>query len=365
MIPESFHLECRYHYSLLNYAEKKFYEFLVERIMNLELEFFFVQKDYMIEEVPEDKKSLPRFVCPNEECIDSINVGLVYQSIHLDCPEFFYVSNCAMAHNSFYGTMDIGYGKPEYPIEEIKEYNRKIDEIYKKFEHITDDFEYELAVHNYIIDTFDYDNEGKGNKIGLEYLEMYTFVGFFKTGRAVCEAYTDLMQLLLLKRGIPCAHLLGDAGDEGDREYHAWLAVKLGGSYYHLDVTFDDSDDEDMQVPRHTHFNVTDEEIREDHEFNSSLYPGIECNETKYNYYRYFGLYYDTEEEIKAAAEKFIAENRGVGERRYLEFKANKSIPSQTVMDIITAVCHKHVTDFDGYLYTPSVYSFVFDFKKE
>jgi len=362
MLPESFHLECRYYYHRLNDSEKRFYEFLVERIMNLELEFILQYDDIDLDYMPEDKRNLPKFLYHWTGEIEPFDIYNTYQYLLYDCPEFYYVNNCRMRQN-LCGTIDIGLGKPEYSAAEIKEFNRRIDEIYDKFKHIEDDFEYEVAVHDYIVDTFSYDNEGRENKrIGLPFLEMFTVVGFFKRGVAVCAAYSGLMQILLQRRGIPCAYLIADAGDEGSKESHAWLAVKLDDSYYHLDITFDDHDDNES--PRHESFNVTDEEIiSSGHEFRSESYPGIVCNETKYNYYRRRGLYYDTQEELRVGAETFVKEHSWCGKRQCFIFKTNKAITSEEVMNVVGTACIKFVTDFDGYLYDNSVYSFTMDFR--
>jgi transglutaminase-like putative cysteine protease len=56
-----------------------------------------------------------------------------------------------------------------------------------------------------------------------------------KTGTMVCQGYSLLLYKLLWQSGIPNRILVGDGGGEP----HSWNIVKLNGSWYNLDVTWD------------------------------------------------------------------------------------------------------------------------------
>lgn len=56
-------------------------------------------------------------------------------------------------------------------------------------------------------------------------------------GYAVCAGYADAYQYLLNKIGIECYVV------SSDKINHAWNLVRLGGKYYHADVTWDDIDE--------------------------------------------------------------------------------------------------------------------------
>jgi hypothetical protein len=56
-----------------------------------------------------------------------------------------------------------------------------------------------------------------------------------KTGTMVCQGYSLLLTKLLWLAGVPNRILIGDGGGEP----HSWNIVKLNGSWYDLDVTWD------------------------------------------------------------------------------------------------------------------------------
>ncbi|MBQ9414899.1 MAG: hypothetical protein IJU16_07230, partial [Clostridia bacterium] len=66
---------------------------------------------------------------------------------------------------------------------------------------------------------------------------------------AVCDGYSAAMTLLLDRVGIRSAPAYNDD--------HAWNLVWIDGEPYHLDVTWDDTEN----VVRHSYFNLTDDEI--------------------------------------------------------------------------------------------------------
>lgn len=55
-----------------------------------------------------------------------------------------------------------------------------------------------------------------------------------KTG--VCQGYSVTFYIFMKQMGIPCTLIMGNA----DNVSHAWNAVKLDGSWYYVDVTWDD-----------------------------------------------------------------------------------------------------------------------------
>lgn len=61
--------------------------------------------------------------------------------------------------------------------------------------------------------------------------------GALVAGSAICEGYSKAFKLLCDRSGIPCEIIGGTV----DGEPHMWNYVQLGGSYYLVDATFDDS----------------------------------------------------------------------------------------------------------------------------
>lgn len=146
---------------------------------------------------------------------------------------------------------------------------------------ITDDmsvYEKEKAIHDFIVNTLQYDTSTEDiEKIPESSRSAF---GALKTGKGVCEAYAELMTLLLNRVGIPCRMITGTS--EGVP--HVWNIVLINGNTYHVDATWDDpvSDSGESTLCYH-YFNLTDEEMKRDHDWNTENYPI--CDSDAENYY--------------------------------------------------------------------------------
>lgn len=88
-------------------------------------------------------------------------------------------------------------------------------------------------VHDYLIDTIDYDiNAGS---------TVYDIYGALVNKRVVCEGYAKAFKYILDDLGIPCIIVCGTGTNStGITESHAWNYVQLDGTWYAVDVTWDD-----------------------------------------------------------------------------------------------------------------------------
>ncbi len=141
------------------------------------------------------------------------------------------------------------------------------------------DFEKQLAVHDYLVKNTRYATGGAERKeISPEASSAY---GILVLGEGVCEGYAKALKLLLDRLGVECIYITGFAGGEG----HAWNIIRLEGDYYHVDVTWDDPVTEDGTTIRYDYFNITDEEIRQDHAWEEEVYPA--CTAVRFNFFYY------------------------------------------------------------------------------
>ena len=85
-----------------------------------------------------------------------------------------------------------------------------------------------------------------------------TAYGAIVEGKANCEGYARALLYLLQRAGIPCRYVEGLGGGRP----HAWVAVYINGSWRHTDPCWNDSG----SVPTHTYFNLSEAQIRWDHE---------------------------------------------------------------------------------------------------
>ena len=81
-------------------------------------------------------------------------------------------------------------------------------------------------LHDYLITHFDYDNAHKS-------YDIYTLLD---TGEGVCQAYALLFKALCERVSIPCDVVLCF-----DMQ-HEWNMVKLYGNWYHIDLTWDETE---------------------------------------------------------------------------------------------------------------------------
>jgi transglutaminase-like putative cysteine protease len=126
---------------------------------------------------------------------------------------------------------------------------------------VTDPFEQELALHDWLIRRVSYSDEAATDTSGQS-AAAYTAYGALVEGQAVCEGYARGMQLLLREAGIKCT-LLSGLGNGTD---HMWNVVTINGRDYHLDPTWNDVIHPDNgQDVSHVYFNITDEQISIDH----------------------------------------------------------------------------------------------------
>lgn len=139
------------------------------------------------------------------------------------------------------------------------------------------EYDRELAIHNRLAAACKYASS----------TNCHTAYGALVDGTAVCEGYARAFQYLCYQAGIQCLFITGSSNNPstGSPEPHAWNAVKIGGSYYHMDMTWDDADNSDGGILHYAYFNVTTSQIKEDHAIGTSGYPAPNCTATKYNYF--------------------------------------------------------------------------------
>lgn len=114
----------------------------------------------------------------------------------------------------------------------------------------SDDTEYELELkaHDWLASKVTYMDEAVDNYEA--HSQAWTIVGALHDGNAVCEGYSRAMQVLCFMLGIDCSLVTGTTSGA-----HMWNVVKIDGQWYHLDATFNDTDD----ISFHSFFNVTTE----------------------------------------------------------------------------------------------------------
>ncbi len=203
---------------------------------------------------------------------------LVNNSLYLGIP--FGISNLL---HPYYDIRHIGYSFTtttivfttlvNYTQEEIIEVNQAINNILNSI--ITDEMDDNdkiLAIHDYIINTSEYDLDCLENNATCD--NDHTAIGILFDYNAVCEGYAHAMDIMLRALKIPSFRLNSDT--------HQWNVVYYDGGWYHVDPTWDDpitQNGTDKLI--HDYFLITTEELNildttDAHDFSTEFVDFIE-----------------------------------------------------------------------------------------
>lgn len=129
------------------------------------------------------------------------------------------------------------------------------------------------AIHDYIINHTVYDQENsnliKQNIETSEGLISHKASGPLISGIGLCGGYSDAMAIFLNKLGIQNYKIANDT--------HVWNLVNLDGTWYHLDLTWDDPVlDTKENILIHDFFLISTEQLHQkdpnQHLFNTTIY---------------------------------------------------------------------------------------------
>lgn len=129
-----------------------------------------------------------------------------------------------------------------------------------------------------------------------------------------CEGIAKAFKLLCNEYSMKCIVVLGKADPEGKFDgdtYHAWNLVKVGNGSYHVDVTWDNMFEREIEHISYDYFNVTTEDILKDHQPMGQL---PICTDTGLNYFHctksFVGTYTYTADNILRIAKRFNNQKR-------------------------------------------------------
>ncbi|MCD7858210.1 MAG: hypothetical protein LUG55_10565, partial [Clostridiales bacterium] len=100
------------------------------------------------------------------------------------------------------------------------------------------DYDKVKAIHDYICAnvTYDYTNLNDDT-----YKLKYTAYAALINGTSVCQGYATLFYRMALMAGLDVRYVGGTATNTaGNTEAHGWNIVKIGDTYYYIDLTWDD-----------------------------------------------------------------------------------------------------------------------------
>ena len=190
--------------------------------------------------------------------LDEKQLADVYLRLKLDEPLLFYVTGYRCRWMTGAAHMEL---LPEYLFDKAKirthqqAVSARLARLTKPLEGKTE-AEKELAVHDFILENVRYD------KLKKPY--SHEILGPMTQGVGVCEGIAKTVKALCDQLGLWCIVALSEADPARGIKYrHTWNVVRVGGQYYHLDATFDNSLQRGEK--RYDYYNLDDGRLFRDH----------------------------------------------------------------------------------------------------
>lgn len=223
----------------------------------------------------------------------------VFFRLRLDHPEIFWATGYKY---KYYSDSPNFIFIPEYLFDKnkIKEHQKALkSRVEKLIRPVKDksEWEKEKYVHDFICENVHYD------KLKKPY--SHEIIGPLGQGVGVCEGIAKSVKVLCDALGIWCMiAVCGNNPEKGIKYRHTWNIVKIGGKYYHLDATFDNtlgngekmSDRQASKEIRYDYFNLNDKSIFRDHE--PLIAPAPKCEDGEHFYYKEKKLSFTKTEDV-------------------------------------------------------------------
>lgn len=184
----------------------------------------------------------------------------VVEHIIADHPEYFFVDFDKLESyvSETHTKVRVVYQSDIDTVKSMREeLNARVDEIVSAVEGLESEFEKELYFHDYLVENCSYLTEAESS----EYTSN-TAYGALCEGMAYCDGYALAFKLLMNKADMFCCVVEGSIDDLP----HMWNMVSIDGRFYHVDVTWNDSDNaEHKDMLYHGYLNLTTEKILQNH----------------------------------------------------------------------------------------------------
>ena len=226
----------------------------------------------------------------------------IYFLIRMDCPEIFYSVTFSY---KYYADSTAVEMCPQYLFtkNKLKEHRQAMEARVKKLANQAanlDEKGKELFIHDFIVKNVKYD------KLKKEY--SHEIIGALGNGVAVCEGIAKAVKILCDELNIWCIIALSEANpDKGIKYRHAWNVIKIGGKYYHLDATFDNTLSKDDTV-RYDYVNLSDKQIFRDHE--PVIWKVPVCDDSDGFYYKEKKISWTTLEEVRNRTKQAVKKGK-------------------------------------------------------
>ena len=214
--------------------------------------------------------------------------------LRLDHPELFYITGFSCRSYPQASSMEM---VPRYLFDKAKvrthqkALSARLDKLCREATGL-DEWQKAEYVHDLMCRLVHYD------KLKKPY--SHEIIGPLTQGVGVCEGIAKSVKALCDRLGVWCIVAIShNAPDQGIRYRHAWNIVRLGGSYYHLDATFDNALSAG-DLLRRDYLLLGDRQIFRDHQ--PPVYPLPPCPDETRAFYRREKLYFTRMEDVSRRA---------------------------------------------------------------
>lgn len=258
----------QYYYNHMNKAQQAAYHSILSGVKNLADEF----------QIP---------------ALEGKELYNVFFQMRLDHPEIFWVSSYKYR---YYKDSPNLIFIPEYLFdkkkicEHQKAMTARVEKLIRPAQKLSE-WEKEKYVHDFICENIRYD------KLKKSY--SHEIIGPLGQGVGVCEGIAKAIKVLLDALGVWCViAICGNNPEKGIKYRHTWNIVKIGGTYYHLDATFDNTLGKDRETSeiRYDYFNLDDSQVFRDHE--PLIAPAPHCGDHEHFYYKEKKLSFTKKEDV-------------------------------------------------------------------
>lgn len=226
----------------------------------------------------------------------------IYFMLRLDCPEIFYTVKFKYRYYPDSGNAEIF---PEYLFDKnkIRAHQKAMKSRVEKLARPAlklSEAEKEQYIHDFICQNVRYD------KLKKPY--SHEIIGPLGQGVGVCEGIAKSVKILCDALGIWCIIALSEANPEKGIKYrHTWNVVRIGGKYYHLDVTFDNTLGGGERL-RYDYFNLSDKQIFRDHEMLVWKIPS--CEDGDHFYYKEKKISFTKMEDVRKRSAQAVKKGK-------------------------------------------------------
>lgn len=225
--------------------------------------------------------------------LDGEDLYNVFFQLRLDHPEIFWVTG--YKYRYYKDSPNIIF-IPEYLFDKgkIKEHQKamksRVEKLVRPAQSLSE-WEKEKYVHDFICQNVHYDK--------LKKAYSHEIIGPLGQGVGVCEGIAKAVKVLLDALGVWCViAICGNNPEKGIKYRHTWNIVRIGGAYYHLDATFDNTLGKSDKVEdiRYDYFNLDDGHIFKDHE--PLIAAALHCTDHDHFYYKEKKLSFTKTEDV-------------------------------------------------------------------